>query len=372
VAYDYDNDRYLAVWVTAVGGNWYVYGRIRTRTGQTIGEFPIEGGGNQERLWVSVAYGSFWYPGFIYPHRYLVVWQQKNGTDPGDIYCREINADTRQPMGSVTRLSPAPPDPYAQERPRLTFDSGLTDAGNGQGQYLVVWQAKHAAGTYYDVFGKLVRPTSGGAPWLIDVGRIGGDNDHDQQYPDVAANPNDNSKRFLVVYQWLSSGGATPTHIPGRFVSNDGPLTGNWFPIMYDASASYERPSVACNPTPLNPHFLVAALKSASTPYARSVSAQGSLGPIFQLNDETYAGHPSVDMMNDVFEVIWPSYNGATAGRRANASGTVGLPFVMWGIENGSGDRWKPMGIACETGGSSRCLTIHSTGVKAFAGFFFR
>ena len=214
LAHNSNNCQYLVVWQDKRHGNWDVYGQLISCTPEPMTDALCLYGPSckgRDQLHPAVAYNSE-------NDEYLVVWQDswcRSGPSRKtayDIYGWRVNSGGNL-EGNVIPISTATAcesDESVQQSPAVAYYYNIQD---NQYQYLVVWEDNRNGN--WDIYGQL----------LSAAGESQGDNfsvidittDTDQQRPDLVYNSRDNL--YLVVWQDNRHG---DWNIYGRRVWSDG------------------------------------------------------------------------------------------------------------------------------------------------------
>jgi hypothetical protein len=286
--------QYLVAWVHKSGSNYQIVGQRLDASGlPTGGRFnicdensPGHPCGATVRRWTRVVYNPS-------KQRFLVVWQEGENT-AADIWGREVDTAGNpqdEPFGIAVTGS-------AQEVPNAVCDNT---------NYFVVWQDKRNS-SQYDIYGARLEPRVGQPPRVTErpIARSGSDA---EIMPDVAANPNSTSGRFLVVY--LRTIGSYQEGWRNFLDSSGNPGTAAQLYVPTDSLSA-----VAVEGEQHNQRFRVVFNRSNnSNPYSGVVDATGNVVVAWQLIGDLLKfknaalGLALVDDSLDYFLVAWENSN---------------------------------------------------------------
>ncbi|MEK9139535.1 MAG: DUF4347 domain-containing protein, partial [Nitrospirota bacterium] len=210
---------YVSVWESA--GN--VYGQRYNSAGTAQGsEFVITSNAANERL-ASVAMNS--------SGAFVVTWERNQGTGDYDIYARMYNSSGTA-IGSEFLVNET--TTYDQEQAKVAMDAN--------GNFVVVWESNHEAGTYYDNIYAQRYDATGikiGSNFQVNTTTAG-----DQDYADIAM---DSSGNFVVVWEGERTAGSSVYSIYGQRYNSAGVVQGGEFLVNATASNNDQHASVAMN-----------------------------------------------------------------------------------------------------------------------------
>ncbi len=210
VAYDHDQDQYLAVWQDQRDGHWAIYGQRLSAEGWPLEPpWAIESDGH-DNVEPAVAYSGA-------EHLFVVVWADE---DLDKLEGRQV-----PPAGQATVLFSVL-DSDGGRHPALAYD-------NDSNHFLVAWDDGN------NVYARALEgdgfPFGGDSTLVTDDG-VGWD-----QYPAVVLNTDD----LLFLVAWQADLGAGMVNIEGRHLNQYGDLSGPAFPIAGDDLVPRHRPTVA-------------------------------------------------------------------------------------------------------------------------------
>jgi hypothetical protein len=236
---------------------------------------------------------------------------------------------------------------YSEQNPSITF-------GNGQQEYLVVWDQTVPEGGASAIYGRLVNSNGGfnGSRFLISP-TLGYNIE-----PDVAYNPTDD--QFLVVYRVTGEG------IYGQIVTNAGDPVGSEIEIRSSGSDTFFNPAVAYSPTA--GQYLVTWQVTQGTSQgieARAVNADGTLAPGAPIavtgmlpSDSPERPDVAYDSAIDQCLIVWQQYVSGQRdilGRAIDMAGGAHLASAPFSIFNSTDEEVKPavaaLPVPASTGG---------------------
>ncbi len=219
VAYDPDEDLYLAVWQDQRDGHWAIYGQRLTADGQPLDvPWAIEADGH-DNVEPVVAYSNV-------EHLFIVVWADE---DLDQLEGRQV-----PPAGFAT-VPFAVPDSDGGHHPALAYD-------NVSNHFLLAWDDGS------DVYARALDgdgfPFGGNSTLVADGEGV-------QSYPAIVLNTVD--RLFLVV--WQTDWGGNNVRLYGYHLQPDGDLSGPSFPIAGGDGVPRFHPAVAYDRD--SQHYLV-------------------------------------------------------------------------------------------------------------------
>jgi hypothetical protein len=323
-AYDGGSNRYLIAYLNVETSGSSIFVQLVDQDGATIASA------------VSVVSSSFllsrpWIALDDVNARYLVVWQQSNGSDT-DIYGQFVNTNGLLLKRDGTNGSDnfvICNNSFAQENPVLAFDR-LNE------RYLVAWEDRRNGTIYPDLYGQLVNADGS----LVDQdGNLIPDPDLDNFIISDAANSQSDlslacdsvNSRFIAVWRDDRFNASNQVEIYAALISPDGSILKADFPVADSTGSHKYKPRVSFD---MNANrFLVVwdDWQNAMTPgeiYGQLINADGS---IFD-RDGNGLGEASIDHFNISNDIA----------REPNESGVVyesgsGTFLVVWMIRSAGG-----------------------------------
>jgi hypothetical protein len=199
VAYDYDNERYLAVWEddrSFDNRGYDIYGQLVSFDGSRVGSNFRISRSNSDEFSPAVAYS---------PHdgRFLVVWEDNRRDDSSkDIYGQLVSFDGSR-VGSNFRISRSTGD---ESSPALAYGGNFFGS-----RFLVVWQDNRRSDT--NIYGQLVNYDGSRVESNFRISRSTSNED------DPAVAWDYPSERYLVVWE---DNRRSDTNIYGQLVTIHG------------------------------------------------------------------------------------------------------------------------------------------------------
>jgi hypothetical protein len=203
LAYNDDDDEWLAVWHDNRDGDYDIYGQRVDRDGMIVGEVIA--------VWESS--DDLFNPGVAYDtkqKRYFVVWENSGSTKA--IEGRVLGADG----GFVTGKVDVTTGTKARTHPAVAYNAVAN-------QYLVVWDYEEAADNH-DTWARKIKPdgSTDGGTYQINTDAS------DEIRPALIAYPASSGGRYLLVWSGNHSG---TYNIIGRRLDSAGAVSGNAFGI---------------------------------------------------------------------------------------------------------------------------------------------
>ena len=137
---------------------------------------------------------------------FVVTWERNQGTGDYDIYARMYNSSGTA-IGSEFLVNET--TTYDQEQAKVAMDAN--------GNFVVVWESNHEAGTYYDNIYAQRYDATGikiGSNFQVNTTTAG-----DQDYADIAM---DSSGNFVVVWEGERTAGSSVCSIYGQRYNSAG------------------------------------------------------------------------------------------------------------------------------------------------------
>lgn len=327
VAYDFSNDVYLVVWETQVASfpfaDYDIHGqRIDAATGSPVGGLiMIAASSNREwKAAVANVNGS---------NRFLVVWQNGDGTTAGDIEARAVNASDGGVSGLVTVTASFgfERNPDVGGESRLSIINSPIDA-------LVTWEIEYTLPLpppFTEIRSQKVHVPSSGTPSLLGNPATlasGGINSDVVRQPAVTKHAGSNG-HWLVVWSRTGPSDLDPTYVEGRAVDDSGTVLSGVTTILAPSATGLNYADDPDCATSDGNHFLVAAESSLLPGLSPSVrvrpatlgSVAGSLtlgAPVFAYSDPGANEAPALDFAHDKYLLVWQrtASGGSTASAR--------------------------------------------------------
>ncbi len=299
VAYNSQNDEYLAVWHNEWPSNKDIYGQRISSSGALNGNwFPISVGAG-DRYLPDVAYNDD-------RNEYLVVWEHDNAVKL-DIHARRVSAGGAL-LGSELTLGTG-----AALRNRFT---PAVAYGTVSENYLVVWESHVQASIATDIEAQIV--TGAGALSGVNFPIAEGtwSDSHDQ--PDVAYNRSRNE--FMVVWRHLAS----DYDISARRVQGNGTPMNPAVIVVNSWGNEEHSPRVAAVATTVNfgKYMVVWQMEISAGNndiYSIIVEGNGTLGTMIAVaftNDDETSPDVAGSETSGTFMAAWTAPSGAVTGVR--------------------------------------------------------